>query len=295
MVAQTRVGSNAYERSLINMLEDPCGAPLVPGLGLAGHGICVRFSQILTPSTTGTENAFYYLFDPQQAGVTGIVKGTGVAGSAAVQSNIASPGSSFLQTNADSISVLGACVQLMYVGSLVNRKGYVGVIQGDNRVLGDIATTSDIATILASCQSVAPVTSATVEVKYAPKMADFNTTAATREYQSSDNSKRFGVVCVGVNPNDFIVRVTYCVEYLPKLTMGLPATTQSKVVPPGAPERLMTYFARRGDWWHNLGRIAKEGTRLAYSMTHTASQVYRTITNSANVGEAAAGILALTM
>lgn len=278
------------EEKLLRLVTDPCGAELCTGYALSTDGIVQRFNKFITPVAT-TETAFAYVWNPNSQLNTAITQKLAVGTGIPTNVSAAGPGESFLETNCDATSCLAACIQVLYTGKLVDRKGYIGVCQVNGQVASDIgAGTTDLPTLLTYCQQVAPVPSHVVEIKWSPSIKNFTAQNITQEGSSNYNDNCLLVVAIGVNPSDFVVKFTAVNEYVPKFALGIPAPRVTKSIPPGAPERIVSALDRMGVWWHNLGDAAGAAFRLGAAAYYGAGQVAKTATAYARV---AAPLLAL--
>lgn len=299
---QPRMRSYAAARSsnevrLLRLITDPCSAPLTTGYNLATEGLVQRFNKFITPAAAA-ENAFAYIFRPHNQIDTAIVQKLATGTGAASNVTTTGPGATFLDTNADAVAIVGACMEVLYTGKLVDRKGYIGVCQATSFVMDEIASgTTDLPTLLSYCQAIQPVGSEAVSVKFAPTIRDV-TAQQTSSETSATGGSTLMVVAIGVNPNDFVIKFTSVVEYIPKFALGMPAPRATKAIAPGAPERLVSTLDSMGHWWHNVGDAAAAAYRLGGRMVYGAGQVARLAGGAVNtvraLQSAAVPLLALT-
>lgn len=284
------------EADVLEMITNPCSGRLAHGFTLGTEGIVQRFVRYLTAVAT-TETTFAIIFDPNNhvnnAGIY-VAIGAG-AGTTAVFTGSAGPGEGFLDVNADFVGVNGACLQALYTGTLVNRKGYIGVCQAPTALLGASGAlgTATFADLMTLCQEVRPVPAHSVDVKYAPTLAALTANKAALESSASVTDNCLMIVGIGVNPTDFTFRATVIAEYTPKFALGLPALRPTRTVPPGAVERVTTTLDRLGHWWHNLGDAAGAAMRMGASAYYGLEQGVRLARGVPKLAEAATGLLAL--
>jgi hypothetical protein len=271
---------------------DPCSAELTTGFALASEGVVQRFNRFITPVAT-TETAFAYVFNPLDHSANGITQKLAVGTGVPTNTTTTVPGETFLDANADVVTTVASCLEVLYTGKLVDRKGYIGVCQAPYYVMNDIAAgTTDLPTLLTYCQAIQPVMSETLSVKYSPSVRAFNgNTSNTETAGGLDNVMM--VVAIGVNPNDFIVKFTSVYEYVPKFALGLPAPRATKSVPAGAPYRLATALDRLGHWWHNVGDSASAAMRMGGQMVYGVQQSARLLTGTVRAAQAARAALPL--
>ncbi len=290
--------ASSYEEKLLRMAVDPCGAELVGGLGLPSAGICQRFVKYYQPTVATTENNFFYIWNPNNQSPTSAVTYRASIGTAApsVFATGPSPGEPFLESNAEAVATLGACMEIMYTGKLTDRKGYIAVCQAPWYVLNDIAasSTTPLTDILTYCQAVSPVPSEAVEIKWAPTMLNLTQNAAVSETGSRTDVNGLMVVCIGVSPTDFVVKLTQAVEYTPKNINGIPAPRVTKTIPIGAGERVVTALDRMGHWWHNVGDALTAANRLGGRFSYAANQAARFVRGASALRGPATTLLALT-
>lgn len=289
--------ANSYEHRLLEMIVDPCGSDLSPGLGLSANGICQRFTSYISWGAT-TENNISMFFNPNSQTATGGYTVRGATGAAAPTYFLSgpNPGEQFLEANSEACSVLGYCVEVLYVGPLVNRQGFVGVCQAPWTSINDIAAnTLNPNTLIPYCQATQPVLAEAVSVKYIPALNSFTANSQTNEAGSNTLGNGIMVILSGVNLANFVVKITACYEYIPKAstTYGLAAPRPTKSVPAGTAERVVSTLDRMGHWWHNLGDAAAAANRLGGRFMYGASQVNRFLGNVARVARPAASLLAL--
>lgn len=269
--AGTSMGSG--DDKLLRLIMDPCGAELTTGYALSSTGLVQRFTRYITPAVT-TENAFAFVWNPTSQG-TAITQKTATGLGAPTNVSTPGPGEGFFESNADAAATLAACVEVLYTGTLVNRKGYIGVCQANWNVLAAIAAgTTDLGTLMSYCQAVSPVPSAAVELKWSPSMRNFVMTNTTDEGGASTDNALM-VVAVGVSPNDFVVRFTAVYEYVPKFTLGAPAPRVTKAIPTGVGERIISRLDAAGHWWHNVGSTMDSLSRLGNQVVYGAGQAFR--------------------
>lgn len=286
------------ERRLLDLITDPCGAQLTGGYALSTEGIVQRFSRLVVPNPTN-ENSFAYIFNPVAHGAnpfSAIRQRMANGISTSNDIGIDAPGEGFIDTNADHVATLAACMQVLYTGTLVNRKGYIGVCQASADVLQVLATSPNpgLVDLLTYCQHIAPITSEMVEVKWSPSIRNFKADNSSSETGGSYVDNSLMVVAIGVNPADFVVRFTSVYEYVPKFALGIPAPRATVAVPVGAGERIVTALNNAGVWWHNLGKIAGATGRMAMSIGYNAGRVFNAAQAVRGVASNAA-MLALTL
>lgn len=280
------------EGKLLQLITDPCGAELVHGYALSSEGVVQRFNRFITPVAT-TETGFAYIWQPGNHAGTAVAQKVAVGTGTPTTVLSDGPGETFLDSNADSIACLAGCIQVLYTGKLVDRKGYIGVCQVSGIVAADIAGgTTDLPTLLSYCQHVAPVPSQAVELKWSPSIRNFTAQNATPEFSQNTGDNALMVVAIGVNPNDFVVKFTGVYEYVPKFALGLPAPRATRSIPPAAGERIVSALDRMGVWWHNLGNAAAAAYRMGGAAVYGIGQAARTA-NAARQLAAAVPLLAL--
>lgn len=284
------------EEKLMRLITDPCEAEMAHGYALSSEGIVQRFTEYYTPAVT-TETSFAYAITPTIYGNNAVkfLKGTGT-GVIGAPSNTPLPGNTFIDANADMVSTLACCVEVLYTGKLTDRKGYIAVGQGPtNGVNAAVATTTNtFGQLVALSNAVAPIPSSTVSVKWTPTVSAFNGAAGAVDF--SDNTAGTNsiiVSAIGVNPLDFVIRITIVYEYSPAVATGMPLSRATRVTPPAIGERITSSLDRMGVWWHNLGNAAAAASRMGNRMVYGAGQVAGFTRGLIRTGEAATSLLAL--
>lgn len=284
------------EAKLLRLIADPCEAEMAHGYALSTEGVVQRFTQYYTPAAT-SETAFSYYVDPTQQGSAAIGQMLG-AGSGAIGTVTYAPlpGQTFIDATADAVSTLACCVEVLYTGTLTNRKGYIAVAQGNRNVLFDAinAPTNTFSQLVSLSNAVAPVPSSTVSLKWSPTVANFNGSQNSTESGGFTHSNALLVTAIGVNPNDFVVRVTVVYEYAPKVGLSMPLNRVTRVTPVGVGERITSFLDRMGTWWHNVGEAAAAASRMGNKVVYGAGQVAGFTRGVLRASEAATTLLALT-
>jgi len=292
-VRQRRPVSN--EEKLLRLIMDPCEAEMAHGYALSTEGIVQRFTQYYTPTAT-TETSFSYAVFPTFYNTGGVYQNLG-SGTGAIGTTVTAqlPGQTFLDANADTISTLAACVEVLYTGTVVNRKGYIAVAQGNTSAIIDAVSTATntFSGLVALSNAAAPIPSSTVAVRWSPTVSNFNGSANAAETSAITSTNGVLVTAVGVNPSDFVVRVTIVYEYTPKIGLGQPLARVSRTTPPGVGERITSALDRYGHWWHNVGMAAAAASRMGNQVFYGAGQVAGFARGVIRTGRAATTLLAL--
>lgn len=283
------------EQKLLNLVLDPCQAELANGYALTTTGIVQRFNKFVTPTAVGGTDAFAFIWNPSSQNTTAIYQKLAIGTGAPTTTTMGGPGEAFLEANADSVAPLAGCIEVLYTGSLMNRKGYIGVCQANlGNVLDAASGSTDLPTLLGACQAVVPVPSSTVELKWSPSQRNYTANNNATENSGGylyDNALM--VIAIGVNPNDFVVKFTGVYEYTPKFTLGQPAARVTRPIPPGVGERIITTLDRMGHWWHNLGTAAAAASRMGAAAVYGVGQVARMVSTGRKLIEPAVATLAL--
>lgn len=266
---------DSSEEALLKLIMDPCQAPLAHGYGLGTQGIVQRFSTYLPiplNSQSSPTDDISVLFTPAggAGGVTITQYGYNGVTYTYQNSSFGNPHNTFASANADSVSVLGACVELVYTGKLVDRRGVVGVCQAKNVALNDVFFGSTPATPdqrLTYCQAMNAIGQHPVDAKWLPTQANLTTCNFAEDSTSYANLDRdtnsIMLALKGVDRANLLLRFTTVIEYVPKATLGQPAARPSVHVPPGAPQRLASKLDSYGSWWHSLDHTLHAAGRLA--------------------------------
>lgn len=251
----------------LQMVSDPCNAPLAPTAYRGSDGIITRFK---TSTDLGfpTDTAFITAFYPQYNSVWVTTSSPGSAVSTSW--NLPGPGQSFLLSNADSQRPVGACIRCTYTGSELNRRGmlYAGVLTG-NTLTGSYS--------IASRVSLMPFTSrvedGVLECRWVPSSASehYWNTGAVAPVEVGDDMV-IVIMGTGFDSNTtFNLSYTGIYEWRPKFNTGFSEPTANTPDVPAGLERLRTTLAAMGNWMYTLGDVAHNTRRLAAAAAYAAA------------------------
>lgn len=250
---------NPVLRNHWEMIADPCFATLAESAYRGRSGIVSRFTQLSTYNT-GVSTGLVAVFNPAagSGNVTGFTDST--IPTAAVVYNYALPGQAFLLANSEGSRVIGACLDIDYLGTELNRSGmfYGGVVLGDSVPAG-VGITPDSYKQLLPNQCRTP--DRQVTQLWFPGVGNegygnvgASSTAFTSEYNS------LGFIAEGLPAGIQIrIRLTTVVEWLPLQGVGvaMPSPT-SGYNPVGAYERLHDAAAKTTAFTHSFAAGASE-------------------------------------
>lgn len=231
----TRAGPSAYgldARGLAyaKLLSDPCGAPLVHGVGVgASGGILLRFvSDFGTTIDTAGDTAGAVVFAPGLWLGTGTASATNPAavayrsdatGSAAGAWNFSlsqQPGYFALANGNGKHRNLAACMQVIYPGAESARSGIWSIGMMPVSKFGSFGSTTSVDQIMAGCQVVRRVDDKMLEMKWVPSSEDSDWIRGQRITVSEENQAESNCLVVaysGLPANQTIqVRLTMVVE-----------------------------------------------------------------------------------
>lgn len=251
-------GTDGLLRGAINMVLDPCGSQLLPSAYSGQTGIVQRFSLTTTYTTTNPYRVITWVpgrFRSWEASVlTGSTSTTVSLGSAV-------PGAAFLTANSSSARVLGACIDVAYLGKELDRSGFVavGVVPSGTAGGGALITPDSLTSRLAAKGRVPPTD---FSVKWYPSDADneyVNIADGTPGGEDFSNANAIMMTTSGM-PTGAQLMVTYTciVEWNPKQDTGTIVNTLSAPSVPDAVSRINTNLHRLGRWWTNIGDVSKQ-------------------------------------
>lgn len=262
----------------VNMIVDPCNAPLKPTAYRGSDGIVSRFS-VVSSLVSNTDNTFVYAFYPAYNGAL-LTSNTG--GTVSTNWNTPGPGQSFLLNTASTQRAVAACLQVDYAGKEIDRQGtlYAGTIAADA-----IGASFSPATLASLLQKVVRTPDGTLEIKWAPTPAEetyWSTGAAAPD--SGGDRQILLIIGFGFTSGlSFNLRTTLISEWRPKTGLGIQTPTVNTPDSIGGLEKVRTMLSRMGDWWVS-------GAGLA----HQAMVTYRRARNATRMLSGGLATLAIT-
>ena len=103
------------ESRLLNLIQDPCEAEMCTGYAMSATGLVQRFTRFITPAAT-TETNFAYIWNPATQSSSAIAQKLSLGTGTPTNSFSVGPGEAFLEANADNISCLAGCIEVLYTG-----------------------------------------------------------------------------------------------------------------------------------------------------------------------------------
>lgn len=229
-----------------NMLRDPCGAPLTTSVYRGRKGTVARFSRTWTVSGS-SDTAYYYILNPANCGAAGTSLATSASAFTPVET-IQAAGYAMMDMFAADWRVIGACLEVDYVGTELNRSGrmYAGILSAQSVQFG-VPTTADNIKLLTYASARTP--DRTVEIKWVPgegneALSNRGSSGGTDNYAANRNVVLFVAenMPAGVQ---LAFRETIIYEYTSKPGLGIPSDTpMSGQHPPGAFEAILEQAKR---------------------------------------------------
>nr|WRQ65661.1 hypothetical protein [Tolivirales sp.] len=299
-VARPRVVDD-NELKLLRLIMDPCSADLVNGYALSTRGVVQRYSSVFSITGTNTTQGAVAIFPCDYAGGA-IRMYSSTASSTALPTPVVRPlpGQAAIDAVADNVTTLAACVQVIYTGTELDRKGYIGVGQGPFGGLLDTFVTTgpgpaNFDNVLASCQMVTRTPDSPVELKWSPTVSNFNGGQGVEEagYSTSNNGLFF--VVNGIPTTDYMFKVTVVYEWMPKATIGMPLPPVGRTIRPGTAERITSALNSAGMWWNNLMQLGGATSSMLEMAGRGANRIGKAAySNRALLAPATTAMLALT-
>lgn len=250
--------------SHVNMVLDPCNAPMAPNAYRGSDGINTRLRQVLPGIASVATPYLIHVFYPRYNGlwVTAVANPN-----AALTTSYATPGpgQAYLLANADSQRVVAACTQVAYIGSELNRQGQIyGGVLPEKALEG--ATFNQL---VALCQGGERVPDHLFEVKYVPTAVDENYWDTGAAAPADGGDANVLVILVnggGVVDINLTLTNTLIAEWRPKFGIGMAVPTPNTPDAPAGLERVKSELARRGNWWMPTVRA---GMQVARTLAET--------------------------
>lgn len=255
---RSRAGGNRNEaasESMVlsnhfRMLADPCTATLAESAYRGRAGQTSRWSAVTTYNVAG-DTAFFCGVNP--AAMSGFA-GT-FANSATLFApvySLAMPGQAFLLANADSWRAIGACIDVDYVGTELNRSGVIyGGILPSTALPAGVATSVDLTKVLLSNEVRTP--DRQISQLWFPGVDnELPGDTGVTQYEAGRNS--FCVLAEGLPPGvQLRLRFTFIIEWFPKISTGLSMPTAvAGTNPTAAYEKLHTMGKEEPAFTHSF-------------------------------------------
>lgn len=255
MVGPMRRGLQpSYEGRLqthLNMVVDPCNAPIGPTAYRGKDGFITRFSNAFGAgdgTATTCVVAYWpkynrvFRFNAASSATTFSIDFYGVAGEEG-------PGGPFLGTNASEIRPVGACITSVYTGTELDRQGFVvrGVVPYKS-VSGTV--TADKLCNLLQLWNRTP--SGEIDTKWIPSPDDENyiqTPSSNPDVAEDSNIILLVYRNYAAGKISTVFRVTTVLEWQPYYGLGISSPSPNTTDPPGGLERVRTALSSLGHWW----------------------------------------------
>lgn len=220
------------------MLSDPCHATLTESAYRGRAGIPARFTGIYS-YTTGTETAFALVANPASgAGTLTALANSATAWTPAYATAL--PGQAYLLTVADSARVIGACLDIDFVGTELQRAGmFYGGVLPLTTLPAAVATSVDNVKVLLNNETRVP--DHQVDQLWFPGVGNEAYTplgSASASYTADHNALVFLAENLPAGLQ-LRLRLTIIYEWVPKSGTGLiTPTSMAGTNPPAAYEHL---------------------------------------------------------
>lgn len=241
--------------SHLAMVLDPCNSVLGHTAYRGSDGFVSRFKMNQVVNAGGaTNNICVVAFYPAYNGIS--VQFTNDP-NAALPTNYATagPGQAFLLANCGGQRVVGACTEISYTGTELNRQGIIfrGVIPES------VMNGASVNQLRVLCQSSSRNTGAKMETKWIPSSIEeeyWNTGAAAPAEAADRNVIVTVLDAPQASLQAFNLVHTLIVEWRPKLGIGLQVPTPNTPDAPAGLERVRTALSKLGNWWIDAAQTA---------------------------------------
>lgn len=244
---QAKTPIDARVRNHVNMILDPCEAPLAPTAYRGSDGILTRFKVLDAMGTTSVNRFLIHAYYP---GYNGTWRQTVADPAAALTPSyvVPGPGQAFLLSTAGSQRVVGACTQFRYTGTELERQGlvYRGLLPASALVGASINA------LLPLLQTADRIPDGTLETKFIPSPAEeeyWNTGAVAPDGTGDRNVIVTIVVGSAAGSVDFTMANTLIAEWRPRFGVGMQVPTPNTMDSPAGLEQVRTRLSGLGNWW----------------------------------------------
>lgn len=271
-------------RRHVEMILDPCAAPLSPSVYNGPTGVVQRFVSTGTLTST-TQTAAALILVPGGFRTNSMTLALPSTTNTIGYGIADVPGYGWLQTNAYGARVLGACLQVHWNSSELNRAGSLacGVVPASTFTGGNTITVNDIYTSLPVKER---IPSGTCEIIWNPGTTDaeYERCDAAISVPTFDDKNAIAMAFTG--PSGFQLAYTYTliVEWTPKPGIGQPAMTTVTNTVPDAISQVNNMLASVGFQNRPISSLARNAVRTFANYTGTggAFKVLKTVTGAVN-------------
>lgn len=251
--------------SHINMVRDPCNSVLGQTAYRGKDGFINRFTGIYSsnlPAATCAVIAYWprynRVFQRALAADTDALSINFYDGTFSA----AGPGGSFLGTNAGETRPVGACITSSYIGTELDRQGYVvsGVLP-----YSTVTGTPTLGTLRQLCQRWERTKDSDTETKWIPTASDeeYEQIPATAPATVTDDNIVIHIVCgFAVGKVNFYHRIVNICEWQPYYGLGISCPTPNTPDAPAGLEKVRTALSRMGHWWQEVTHTAGTAIRV---------------------------------
>lgn len=266
-----RTGGNAGNSVFdghMHMVIDPCAAPLSRTIYSGATGIVTRHVSTGQLAGGGSDQALMMGYVPSGYRM---VTGSALVGSTAFTpsyTTINVPGYNFLLNTSAQSRVVGACLQIHWNGTEMNRGGTVAY--GCFQASGVPAVATTIDNIFALCPRRTRVVPGELEIRWNPTDEDESYSPCDGAITVDNFNDRNGLYFAFQGPTGaaFGYTLTVLVEWLPKIAQGQPAppTVRSTIASPVV--HINSTLSRIKHWGHGAADVASNvaaATSAVYS------------------------------
>lgn len=271
-----RMGVRRELAEHINMLMDPCGAPLTKSVYGGAAGVITRHSTSGQIVTT-TEQAAFFGWVP--GAFRTVFAQTATGGTAGAFNYTAGnvPGYNFLNSTSQQARIVGACLQFHWNGSESSRAGSiaVGCVPASSVKAG--VATSTIDQVFAVLGAKSRIPAGEVEIKWNPANEDesYSPCDSAITVDAFDDRNALYFAYEGPGGAALAWTLTCVVEWTPRINNGQPAAPTIRRSEPSAVSSINNFLHSVGHTADNLEKTAVNAMSTVRSVYNATSTGYR--------------------
>jgi hypothetical protein len=235
----------------------------------------MRFENSYDIGLGATETAGVFVYTPNAIGNNGAAIVSGAAANAATNLTLAyatastQPGYTFLASNSSNVKAVASCIQIIYLGTELNRSGVIsyGNLSGASFFPSDTPNTGNASNLF---EHFCRMPNGTLEVKWRPTAFDQSGTDAGQATVASNQIRNgsMGFAFSGlVAAAGIRVRMVTVYEYTPNNQIGIVSTTSSRSTSNNTLDQVINYLDSTGSWMtrmgDSLGGVMRGASRIA--------------------------------
>lgn len=255
-------GFDAAAKQYARLLLDPCNAPLVHPIGCPTGGILVRAQSITSLGGVGFTAGVLH-WTPGAVGLNSVellnssVADQNTATNMAVST--ATPGKTFLASNASAVRCVAACAKVMWDGAESARAGRIAY---GNSVGGflDVGSTTTPGNVVPNLETMERMPQTKAEIRWCPNEFDLAYTDPTVNTSQSEKDRRSAITIAAVNfpaSTFLVIELTAVYEYLPATSSGIALNTRSTTTSSNTFHQVLAAInaAAHNPWVQTAGQV----------------------------------------